>query len=159
MRGYVYILTSLDRPGIVKIGKTTQSPSKRCAELNREWYLAINTWEVQYWRWVENCGAAEVRIHRLFGAYNLGAKRYREAFRIDLAVAKETVVRVCDAYPAKSDRAINPLLQRRSILDQAAYKHIKKGGPLSNLIIQNKKNLSEADFYNWLTEIREYIDT
>jgi hypothetical protein len=158
MRGYVYVLKSPERPSVVKIGKTTKSPFIRCTEHNRNWYLSLNTWEVHFWRWVENCGAAEAGIHRLFIAHNLGAKGHREAFRIDLAVAMETVVRVCDAYPAKSDHQIDPIMKRRAVLDRAAYRHIQKRGPLSEKIVSNWQLLSETDFYKWLNEIKEHID-
>ena len=70
----------------------------------------------------------------------------------------ETVVRVCDAYPAKSDHQIDPILKRRAVLDKAAYSHIQKRGPLSEIIILNKQRLSETDFYKWLNEIKEHID-
>jgi hypothetical protein len=158
MRGYVYVLNSLERPDIVKIGKTTKSPTLRCAEHNRNWYLSLNTWEVNYWRWVENCGAAETSIHRLFAVHNLRAKGFREAFRVDLIIAMETVVRVCDAYPAKSDRPIDPIFKKRSALDRLAYNHIQKDGPLTQIIILNKKRLSEIDFYKWLNEVKNHID-
>jgi hypothetical protein len=159
MRGYIYLLISHERSAIVKIGRTTQSPAIRCKELNKDWYLSLNTWEVHYWRWVENCFLAEARIHKLLAKHRLEAKSYREAFRISLPIAMETVVRICDAYPPKSNAQFDPILKKRAFLDKIAYTYISKKGPLSEKIIGNKIILNEVDFYKWLQTIKAHIES
>jgi hypothetical protein len=153
MRGYIYILRTSERPGVVKIGKTTVLPKTRCQQINQGWYLSLNTWEVAFWRWVEDCNIAEKEIHRLIAVHNLGAKSHREAFRVNLETAKDIAKRVCARYPAKSDKRPDPILNKKKSLDESAYRHIQKNGPLSEKIIQQKKLLNEADFYKWLSEI------
>lgn len=157
MRGYIYILATSERPGVVKIGKTTVLPGKRCNQINEQWYLSLNTWEVQFWRWVENCSKAESEIHRLFSNLNLGAKKHREAFRVDIITAKETVERVCDKYPAKSDKPVSRAYRQKKKLDRLAYDHIQKSGPLAPRILENKSLLRDEEFYGWLYEIRDML--
>lgn len=157
MRGFIYILHSNERPGIVKIGKTTKSPKIRCNEHNRDWYLSINSWEVRFWRWIENCNVAETEIHKLFVKHNLGARGHREAFRVDVRVAEETAIRVCDKYPAKGDEPTAPILRKKKTLDRIAYAHIARNGMLTEKIIEYKKIMSELDFYKWLMEIKELL--
>lgn len=158
MRGYIYILHSPERPGIVKIGKTTKSPKIRCGEHNRNWYLSINTWDIAFWRWVENCCAAEIEIFQLISKYNLGAKSHREAFRIDISLAKKAAIMICDRYPASDDKPLDPIFKKRRTLDNAAYNHIKKQKPLAETIIKNKQIMAETDFYKWLYEIRNFLE-
>ena len=157
MRGYIYILCTDDRPETVKIGKTTRHPDKRCAEHNKEWYLSINTWTVSFWCWVENCDKAEREIHILLEKYNLGAKRHREAFKIDIVTARDIALRVCDRYPAKSNKKTDPILRKKKELDNIAYIHIISKGILSETIIENKKTMKEVDYYKWLSIASEYI--
>ncbi len=157
MRGYIYILRSDDRPGTVKIGKTTKHPDRRCIEHNADWYLSINSWEICFWRWVENCHKAEREIHSLLKGYNLGAKRHREAFKIDPKTARDITIRVCDRYPPKSDKRTDPIMKKRKKLDELAFKHIQRRGRFSDQIIENKKYLKEEDYYKWLQTVSEYI--
>ena len=154
MRGYIYVLISQERPSVVKIGRTAKSPAIRCKEHNINCYLSLNTWEVHYWRWVENCIASEAKIHKLLDKHRLEVKLHREAFRISLPVAMDVVIRVCDLYPAKSDQQIKTSVKKKSKLDAIAYEHIKNNGPLTNFIINNKQIMNEDDFYGWLDVIK-----
>ena len=146
-----------ERPGTVKIGKTTKHPGIRCADHNKDWYLSINSWEVSFWRWVENCHKAEREILELLKKYNLGAKLHREAFKIDHATARDIAVRVCDKYPPKSDKKIDPAMKKKKKLDQIAYSHIQLNGRFSNQIIENQKIMQEEDYYKCLLIVSEYI--
>ena len=158
MRGFIYILRTIDRPGVVKVGKTTIHPKKRCAEHNKDWYLSINSWEVSFWRWVENCHAAERELLKLLKPHNLGAKLHREAFKIDTSTVRETATRVCDKYPPKSDKKTDPIMKKQKVLDQLAFKHIQVNGLFSGQIIENKKNMQQEDYYNWLMLVSKYIN-
>jgi hypothetical protein len=157
MRGYIYLLITPERPSIVKIGKTTKHPRQRCNRHNRDWYLSINTWEVAHWQWVENCHRAEVDVHRMLDRHNLGAKFHREAFRINIDVAKDIVGRVCERYPPKSDNKPSPVMRRKKALDEAVYQHIRRQGDFSELIFRNQSLLDEEQFYEWVAIIEEYL--
>jgi len=159
MRGYIYILRTEDRPKIIKVGKTTKHPNKRCNQHNKDWYLSINTWEVCFWRWVENCHKAEKEILTLLKAHNLKAKHHREAFNIDSITAKDIAIRVCDKYPPKSDKKTDPIIRKKKRLDQLAYLHISTNGKFSEQIISNHNQLAEEDYYNWLYTVSPYLDT
>jgi hypothetical protein len=154
LRGYIYVLRSEERPSVVKIGRTERSPEIRCKQHNIDCYLSINTWEVHYWRWVEDCIASEVRIHKLLQKHKLKVKAHREVFKISLEVAMDVVVRICDSYPAKSDQQVKVLKRKRAKLDAIAYEHIRRNGPLSNFIVRNKQVMSNDDFYGWLEAIK-----
>lgn len=154
MRGYIYILKSQEAPNFLKIGKTIKSPSIRCKEINHIRYLSLATWEVSYWRWTENCNIAEYKIHKQLANYNVRAKNHREVFWVSLDLAIEVVSLVCDGHPPKEDVALDRVFRVRKSLDNLAYAHIRKGGPLSEKIIEYKKILDDADFYRWMREIR-----
>ena len=157
MRGYIYILYTHERPGAVKIGKTTTHPDKRCFEHNKDWYLSINSWKVCFWRWVENCDKAEREILSLLKRHNLGAKLHREAFKLDIETAKDIAVRVCDRYPAKSDKKTDPVMKKKKTLDLLAYKHVNSSGRFANQIIENKVSMLEEDYYKWLSTVSQYM--
>jgi hypothetical protein len=157
MRGYIYILRTDDRLGTVKIGKTTTHPDKRCSEHNKDWYLSINSWEVSFWRWVENCHKAERELLSQLKRHNLGAKRHREAFKVDPETARDIAVRVCDKYPPKSDKKTDPVMKKKKTLDQIAYNHIQSKGRFSEQIIENQKSMQEEDYYKWLMAVSPYI--
>lgn len=157
MRGYIYALHSAERPEIIKIGRTVKKPEVRCSEHNANWYLSINTWKVVFWRWVENCVKAESEIHQHLKPHNLKAKSHKEAFRIDLYVARDIMVRVCDNYPSKEDKPQEPVLRKRKSLDMLIYKHIRNNGPLSEALIRNKQILKDSDFYGWVNEVKLFL--
>ncbi len=157
MRGYIYILTSEERPGVVKIGKTTVHPQNRCNRHNQDWYLSINSWLVQHWLWVENCTKAESEIHKILSSYNLGARLHKEAYKVSFALAKETVERVCSKYPAKSDQRDAPVMRKKKKLYRLIFSHIKKNGSISEHIINNKKIMTDEDFYNWISQIEDLL--
>lgn len=160
MRGYIYVLISQERPSVVKIGRTSKSPAIRCKEHNNDCYLSLNTWEVHYWRWVENCIASESKIHSLLRNHRLEVKLYKEAFKISLPVAMDAVVRVCDMYPAKSDKQEKTLSRNKKIkLDFLAYEHVKKNGSLKDYILKNRQDMIDEDFYGWLEAIKDNLIT
>lgn len=157
MRGYIYILRTNDRPGTVKIGKTTRHPDKRCSEHNKDWYLSVNSWEVSFWRWVENCHKVEGELLSLLKRHNLGAKLHREAFQIDPETARDITIRICDKYPPKSDNKADPVMKKKKNLDDVAYKHIRENGRFAKQIIERHKIMKEEDYYKWLLEVSVYI--
>ena len=156
-RGYIYVLSTDERPQIVKIGKTTQWPDKRLEEINSDWYLSINTWKLAHWRFVENCDKAERLIHKQISAHRLPAKNHREVFRISVQFGREIVDRICERYPASSDELPVKKPRNWKTLDSLAYEHIKQHGAFAQQIQDYKVKLSDGDFYRWLKEVQRYL--
>jgi hypothetical protein len=157
MRGYIYILHSIERPGIVKVGRTTTLPKSRCKDLNKEWYLSINTWEIHAWFWVENCIKAERDVHKALRRFNLKAKKHREAFKISPGVASDISERICAAYPAKSQNKLFKLKKKQRHLENIAANHVKKEGPYKDKILSMYKDLNTKDFYHWMEEVSNLL--
>lgn len=81
--GYVYLLTSPSHQGVWKIGQTTQSPDKRCQQINRS---QINTadWQVMYSLKTEHFKKIESAVKQQFG----GKTKYQtEYFVCDIREA------------------------------------------------------------------------
>ena len=112
---------------------------------------------MHYWRWVEDCVASESKIHKLLENHRLKVKLHKEVFKISLSVATDVVVRICDLYPAKSDRQAKAPTRKKGKLDVMAYEHIRKNGPLSKFILKNKQIMNDDDFYGWLEAIKQNL--
>lgn len=61
-RGYLYVLANSAMPGVVKVGKTTRTPSERAAELSGVTGLP-SSFIVVYEQLFSDCGAAESYVH------------------------------------------------------------------------------------------------
>ena len=71
--GYIYVLANSAMPDLVKVGKTTRTPSERATELSR--VTGVPTpFLVVYEQMVNDCSAAEEFVHLM-----LQKKGYREA--------------------------------------------------------------------------------
>ena len=165
-RGYIYILRTVDRPSVVKIGKTTTSPTQRLRELNAECYLSIDTWELAGWFWVRNCDLAEKKLHRTLSKFKLKIHQHKEAFKIDVEYAKIVAKQVCDQFPSDSDelekkrkrperRAFHARDQKR--LDKVAGDHVLRQGPFADLISERFLNWKKADYFAWLAEVEHML--
>lgn len=84
-KGYVYILTNESMTGVVKIGKTTRTPQKRCEEL---WQTGVPTpfrvFEAVY---SPDCHALERDIHVALRGARVSSSR--EFFWMPASEAKE----------------------------------------------------------------------
>ena len=165
-RGYIYILRTADRPTVVKIGKTTTSPTQRLRELNTACYLSINNWELADWFWVRNCDLAEKKIHRSLGKFKLKIHQHKEAFKIDVEHAKIVAKQVCDQFPPDSDELerkkrrpeSKPLYAKsRDSLDKVAGDHVRRQGPFSEAITERFSNWKKADYFAWLSEVEHML--
>src|SRR3990167_2029789 len=67
MKGYVYVLTNSALPGLVKIGRTTNSPDERAAELSSTG--VPHRFVVAYHELFEDCIAAERKVHAALAAH------------------------------------------------------------------------------------------
>ncbi len=79
--GYVYILTNVALPGLLKIGATTKDPTERARELSAPTGLPL-PFTLAYSRHVNFPFQVEAALHRDFDAYRTSDSR--EFFRLPL---------------------------------------------------------------------------
>jgi len=85
--GYVYLLTSPSHQGVWKIGQTTQSPDKRCKQINRSQINAAD-WQVMYSLKTEHFKKIESAAKQQFG----GKTKYQtEYFACDISEVIEFI--------------------------------------------------------------------
>ena len=94
MSGYVYIISNPSMPGLVKIGKTTTTPSRRMDELNS---TGVPTpFDLEFSVEVADCHASERAAHSALNKYRVSAKR--EFFKISARNAILTILPSIGAY-------------------------------------------------------------
>jgi hypothetical protein len=87
MKGYVYVLSNKSMPGLVKIGRTTVSPSQRMQELHS---TGVPTpFELEFAVEVADCQACESAAHRVLDAHRVSHKR--EFFKVTV---RSTIVAI-----------------------------------------------------------------
>lgn len=80
MRGWVYVFSNPGMPGLIKIGRTTDEPRTRAAQLHT---TGVPTpFQVEYAVQVDDCDLLERRIHQHFRSHRM--YRRREFFTVDL---------------------------------------------------------------------------
>ena len=92
--GWVYVLASQSKPGIVKIGRTTRNAIGRARELERsEGYAAFGPWTEAWSCAVSDSGHVETAAHRMLAHHRirLGRVQCRELFWVDLEEACRVV--------------------------------------------------------------------
>lgn len=94
MKEYVYMLSNPSMPGLVKIGKTTTSPSQRMTELHT---TGVPTpFELEFAAEVENCHSCERDVHGALAQYRLSSKR--EFFEVPVREAIKKILPVLGDY-------------------------------------------------------------
>lgn len=79
-RGYIYVLANSAMPDLVKVGKTTRTPSERAAELSK--VTGVPTpFIVVYEQLVDDCTAAEEFVHTVLEQQGFRESNNREFFR------------------------------------------------------------------------------
>ena len=109
MSGYVYIMKSEQRPDICKVGRTSNTPSHRCSQLNSGEYLSVTDWKVAHSRKVQDSVSAEKKAHDRLSYSRLNLKKHREAFKVDLSEAIKAVDSVCDRHSPSNLRTDSQL--------------------------------------------------
>ncbi len=88
MGGFLYIVSNPSMPGLVKVGKTTTSPSQRMAELHT---TGVPTpFELEFCAEIEDCHVAETLAHVRLARFRLADNR--EFFRVGPKLAIEHVL-------------------------------------------------------------------
>lgn len=86
-KGFVYLLTNDEIPGVVKIGMTTQSSEYRAAQLNTTG--VPGRWEVSADWATPDCRQLEAAAHRALGVFRISDDR--EFFRCPTLDALRTI--------------------------------------------------------------------
>ena len=94
MKGFIYILSNPSMPGLVKIGKTTTSPSQRMSELHSTGVPTPFTLEFSVK--VEDCHAGERAAHDALNKHRHSSNR--EFFRVPVKAAIRALLPVIGRY-------------------------------------------------------------
>lgn len=118
--GHLYVLANSAMPGLVKIGKTTRSPSERAAELSGVTGLPT-PFIVVYEQLFKNCSEAEVFVHTYLASRGHRVSDSREFFNAPV----NHVVRAIASAPG----AIDPDGEgaERSTVDDATGEELAEG--------------------------------
>lgn len=139
--GYLYVLANSAMPGLVKVGKTTRSPSERAGELSGATGLPT-PFIVVYEQLFEDCGSAESFVHAYLTQNGYRVSDNREFFSAPV----NNVVRAITLAPGAID-----LNASQSVLERADDL-IERGEPdeLDSL------NISQSEpSYPWLSVLAE----
>lgn len=98
MRGYIYVLVNSSLPGLVKIGKTTRSPSERVGELSGATGVPM-PFVIAYEQLFEDCGATERHVHAALAERGARLTANREFFTAKPA----DVIRIIMSAPGLLD--------------------------------------------------------
>ena len=105
--GYIYILSNVSMPGILKIGFTTNSPEDRVKDLSRA--TGVPTpFTVAFFMHVTSTSRAEREIHLKLDKYRVSANR--EFFTVPLQEAIKIIQEVAKEYPGFSHTGPSPAL-------------------------------------------------
>ncbi len=92
--GYLYVLANSSMPGLVKVGKTTRSPTERATELSGATGLAT-PFIVVYDQLFENCDSAENFVHAFLQEKGYRVSENREFFNAPVNI----IVRAFELAP------------------------------------------------------------
>jgi hypothetical protein len=107
--GWVYILTNLAMPGLVKIGLTTRDPTTRIAELTNA--IGVPVPFVLAWcRAVADCGLVEETVHRMMK--DRRENEGREFFRCDPATARQVIEAAASGQLGRKYRVRKPVQRK-----------------------------------------------
>jgi T5orf172 domain len=98
--GYLYVLANSSMPGLVKVGKTTRTPSQRAQELAGVTGMPT-PFIVVYEQLFEDCAAAEIFVHTMLERQGFRVSESREFFNAPV----NNVVRAIVAAPGALEHA------------------------------------------------------
>ena len=125
--GWVYVLASTSKPGVVKIGKTTRNAIGRARELGREGgYAGFGPFTEVLSRPVSDCGHVESAVHRMLAhrRVRVGRSTCRELFRVDA----DEACRVVEAAAGSLRRLPGAAPRRRRGRAQRAFWGVRLRG-------------------------------
>ncbi|MBL0913814.1 MAG: GIY-YIG nuclease family protein [Bacteroidia bacterium] len=99
MNGYLYILSNISMPGLLKIGYTSRSPEERRRELSRLTGIPID-FEIEYEIYSTNIEAVEKDLHSKLSEYRFG----KEFFKLELHIAIDVLRKTVEEYRLEEAR-------------------------------------------------------
>jgi hypothetical protein len=127
--GYVYILEvrDIDLP-VCKIGRTSKTPSARCAEINRS-STGDFLWQVAYQFSVNDCNRFERLVHKKLEPFR---QKGREFFNVAAKVAhdavqsileNQTIIREISQKELEEVPAESTMPKKRRVIRQMQFRH------------------------------------
>ncbi len=101
--GYLYVLANSCMPGLVKVGKTTRTPSERAQELAGVTGVPV-PFIVVYEQLFEDCHAAEAFVHGVLAQSGFRISDNREFFNVPANVAVRAIIKA----PGAVDSDVGP---------------------------------------------------
>lgn len=147
--GYIYILTNPSMQGLVKVGKTTNTPNQRMSELHS---TGVPTpFELEFSISVDDCHKAERLAHKTLNYYRVSANR--EFFRISVKKAIEQILEVIEEFEVidfRDSHGINKIeeeVRQRKLLKEEAIRQKNNEIERKNRI-EKEKNLIKQNLLN-----------
>lgn len=118
---FVYILTNLAMPDMIKIGKTSTSVEQRISELNRHTGVPL-PFTCYYAAEVADADKVEKRLHEAFGDHRVRPQReffylspHRAQAALELAALRDATPHqeIFDENPKEAEEAIEKSLRRK----------------------------------------------
>ena len=135
--GFVYILTNPSMPGLVKIGKTTTTPSQRMSELHS---TGVPTpFELECSISVADCHKSEKAAHVALAKHRVTSNR--EFFRVSVRIAIERILEVVDEYEVVHFRGTHGVERLETAVRQRKEAAAKEKAAL---ILAEKERLQRA---------------
>jgi hypothetical protein len=155
--GYVYILSNMDMPGLLKVGMTHRKPEIRALEISSATGV-VSKYKIEYYCKVNDRFLAEKAAHNRLKNYHYK----KEFFKTDIGIAiycVETIsvpVERIFIREGNEEKVINYALEKNKI----PYKYIEKEYELrKNRQHDKQKNIEKyySNPKNWDVKVNEYF--
>lgn len=156
--GYLYVLANSAMPGLVKVGKTTRSPSERAGELSGATGLPT-PFIVVYEQLFEDCGSAESFVHAYLAQEGYRVSDNREFFSAPVNIIVRAITLASGAInhgslPPATEQ-VDDLLERSEPdeLDSLSLPQSEPSYPWSSVLDEAK-----AHYYGMGDYIEDYAE-
>lgn len=156
--GYLYILANSAMPGLVKVGKTTRSPSERAGELSGATGLPT-PFIVVYEQLFEDCDAAESFVHAFLAQQGYRVSDNREFFSAPVNIVVRAIALASGAIDHDSllpaAEQADDLLERGEPdeLDSLSLSQSEAAYPWSSILDE-----AEGHYYGYGDYIQDYAE-
>lgn len=122
MRGWVYVLSNRGMPGLLKVGRTTEHPRTRAAQLHT---TGVPTpFQVEYAVWVDCCDRVERTVHQELRPHRMDRKR--EFFTIELSAVVRAMENAVSTLHLDVLDAVDPAKERARARVQAQQEQLER---------------------------------
>ena len=140
--GYIYILQNPSFPDLLKIGKTTRTPTERAKEVSRGTGIPTK-FNVVFDIFTPDCDISEKEVHKRLKEYRVATDR--EFFKLPIDVAKESVIEVVTKHRENEITLLErtreeKVLQFKSELEN---EFLQFKNELKNEIVEKRKHLEK----------------